>query len=215
MTRTTVLIVDDHPVVLDGVRQLLASAGDFVVVAEATSGATALEAARREQPGLVVLDLRLPYVLAPDLCRELRAVVPRARIVILTAFDDRALLQACLDQGAAGVLLKDVHDFDLMCALRDIMAGREVVDERVLQGPSTRAGRLHFGDDEATVYGPLTPREYDVLRLLARGLTTKEIAGTLHLTTNTVRSYAQSLLMKLQARTRIEALAAARRLRLI
>ena len=215
MTRTKVLVVDDHPVVLDGVRHLLASAGDFVVVAEATSGVAALEAARRERPDLVILDLRLPDLLAPELCRELRAALPRATIVILTAFDDRALLQACLHQGATGVLLKDVHDLDFLRALRDIRAGRVVVDERILQDPCARARRLHFGDDGATVYGPLTPREYEVLRLLARGLATKEIADTLHLTTNTVRSYVQSLLLKLQARSRIEALAAARRLHLI
>lgn len=137
---------------------LLASAGDFVVVGEASSGAAALEAARREQPDRIILDLRLPDMLAPNLCRELRSAAPGARTVILTAFDDRALLQACLDQGA-GILLKDVHDLDLLCALREVRAGRTVVEERVMQHPCNRARQLHLGDDGATVYGPLTPRE--------------------------------------------------------
>lgn len=211
--RSRVLLVDDHPVVLEGICQLLATAHDFEVVAQATSATEALLAAGRLQPDLIVLDLMLPNAVATDICRELRASIPGVRVVILTAFDDRPLLRAALEAGASGILLKDVHKLDLVRALREIRAGRTVVDERVVEGLLVRG--QHRADTSADMNGPLTPRECEVLGLIARGMTSKEIARALHLAPNTVRSYSQSLLAKLGAHNRIEALAAARRLRLI
>src|SRR4051794_25235817 len=104
---STVLIIDDHPVVIAGVRQLLAGSSEFTLIGECSSAEQGLEAARRERPDLIVLGLRLADVLAPDLCRALRSVAPGAKVVIFTAFDEEALLRACLEAGAVGILLKD------------------------------------------------------------------------------------------------------------
>jgi two-component system response regulator DesR len=209
MTRRRVLLIDDHPIVLQGVRHLLASSDEFAVVAESTTAEDGLAIARREQPDLVVLDLRIADDLAPDVCVRLRTASPAARVLILTAYDDEALLRACLKAGAAGVLLKDAHELDLVQALQRISSGETVIDKRL--GPQARAVR---GAD-AEPYEPLTQREYEVLRLMAKGLIGKEIAGELSLTPNTVRSYAQSVLSKLHASNRVQALAAAKRLRLL
>lgn len=210
MTRVTVLLIDDHPIVMHGVKHLLAESSEFQVVAECTTADEGVAAARREQPDLVVLDLRIAEVLAPEVCGRLRSAAPRAKVVILTAFDDDALLRACLNVGAAGVLLKDAHGLDLVDALRRVRSGETVMDKR-LEAPPRRPLR----DGENVVVEPLTPREHEVLRLMAQGLIGKEIAGELSLAPNTVRSYSQSVLSKLHANNRVQALATAKRLRLL
>jgi DNA-binding NarL/FixJ family response regulator len=213
MTRGRVLLVDDHPVVLQGVRHLLAGTDELEVVAESTSAEDGLAAARREQPDLIVLDLRVGDALAPDICTRLRSAAPAARIVILTAFDDEALLRACLQAGAAGILLKDAHGLDLVQALQRVRAGETVLDARI---DPKRPGRPQpRRTDEGAVYQPLTPREHEVLRMMVSGLTSKEIGEELSLAPNTVRTYTQSLLSKLHAKNRIQALATAKQLRLI
>jgi DNA-binding NarL/FixJ family response regulator len=208
-----VLVVDDHPVVLKGIRQLLASASDLDIVAETTSGEQAVAIAGEVQPDLVVLDLRLGDSLAPDICRELLRRSPATKVIILTAFDDSHLLRACLEAGASGVLLKGTLELDLVQALRDVRAGGLVIDDDMVRTLET-AGRL-LRDAAGIVYEAPRPREYEVLRLMAQGLTTHEIADRLQLATNTVRSYTQSLMVKLHAHTRVQAIVAARRLHLI
>jgi DNA-binding NarL/FixJ family response regulator len=141
---------------------------------------------------------------------RLREVAPCVKVVILTAFDDESLLRACVEVGAAGVLLKDMHGLDVIGALERVSEGEMVVDERirVTDSPAAR-------DADATSYEPLTPREHQILRLLTRGLTSKEMADELGLTQNTVRGYTQSVLTKLHVTNRVQALMTAQRLRLI
>ncbi|MQA86015.1 MAG: response regulator [Streptosporangiales bacterium] len=202
----TVLLVDDHPIVLKGLRELL-DGSSWRIVGEATTGEGCLVEAARTQPEIVVLDLRLPDGLAPEVCRELRRVAPGAKTVVLTGFDDEALLDACLAEGAAGILLKDASELDLVPLLERVRRGEMVLDPRLdilsrdANGPRGAAG--------------ITQREHDVLRLVARGMTSADIAAELHLSVNTVRTYVQSILEKTGTHTRIEALAEARRMRLI
>ena len=202
-TRTSVLLVDDHPIVISGIRRLLALAPDFEVVGQASTGNDAVEAAIAVDPDLILLDLHLPDVRAADLCRRIRTTVPSAQVVIFTAFVEAALLRSCLSAGVAGVLLKDAHELDLVGDLRRIRSGRVVIDDRVQATADSAADPHQF---DAT----LTQREHEVLRLLAEGMSGKEMATALGLAPNTVRSYCQSLLSKLQSSSRIQALANAR-----
>ena len=201
----SVLVIDDHPVVIDGVRQLLAAESDFKLVGDATTGEEGVELARHLTPDVVVLDLKLGDNFAPYLCRSLQDVSGNSRVVIHTAFDDREPLRACLNAGAVGIVLKDASN--LVEALRRVLA-----DPSLVEDPRARAMRL--GEDGG-MYESLTQREYEVLCVIALGRTSKEIAAELFLAENTVRSYTQSLLTKLHARNRIEALARARDLRLL
>jgi DNA-binding NarL/FixJ family response regulator len=202
-TRTRVLLVDDHPIVISGIRRLLASAPDFEVVGQASTARDAVERAIATDPDMILLDLHLPDVRSADLCRRIRATVPSAQVVIFTAFVEASLLRSCLGAGVAGVLLKDAHELDLVSDLRRIRAGKVVVDDRV-QATAAEPAQAHLLD------ATLTQREHEVLRLLAEGMSGKEMASALGLAPNTVRSYCQSLLSKLQSTSRIQALANAR-----
>ncbi|WP_419922036.1 response regulator [Candidatus Poriferisodalis sp.] len=206
----SVLVIDDHPVVIDGVRQLLAQTADFTMIGEATKGVDGVALAKSLAPDLVLLDLKLGDSFAPHLCRLLAEAALASRIVIHTAFDNREPLRACLNAGAVGVVLKDASN--LVDALRRVMSGEIYVDPSLVADPRVRALRL---GEEGGVYESLTLREYEVLCVMALGRTSKEIAAELHLAENTVRSYTQVLLSKLHARNRIEAVAIARELRLL
>ena len=205
-----VLVVDDHPVVIDGVRRILADTVDLQLVGEAADPASAEAQARRLQPDIVILDLKLGEHLAPPLCRTLLVVSPASAVVIHTAFDDPEPLRACLNAGATGIVLKGTRD--LVEALRTVLAGNVFVDPSLTDLPAARAQNLAARNG---VGASLTLREYEVLCIMALGRTSKQIAEELHLAENTVRSYVQSLLQKLHARNRIEALAKARHLRLL
>ena len=205
-----VLVVDDHPIVIDGVRQILAETSDLQLVGEATDPASAESQARLLRPDIVILDLKLGNHLAPPLCRTLLSISPSSTVVIHTAFDDPEPLRACLNAGATGIVLKGTRD--LVEALRTVLAGNVFVDPSLTDLPAERAQNLPRRNGCGV---SLTTREYEVLCIMALGRTSKEIAEDLHLAENTVRSYVQSLLQKLQARNRIEALAKARHIRLL
>jgi two-component system nitrate/nitrite response regulator NarL len=197
MMPARVMVVDDHPVVRDGVALLLRSEPTLIVVGSAESGRSALERAPALRPDLVLLDLRLPDMLAPEVVVGLRELVPAARVVVFTAHGDHHGVRAALDAGAHGALLKDAAATDLVAALRRVLRGERVSDPRMVPGEAGRAALARSG---------LTRREYEVLRLAAQGRTNPEIAETTGLARNTVKTYLQSALHKLGARNRVEAI---------
>jgi len=198
MTPARVLVVDDHPVVRDGVALLLRSEPALVVVGSAESGRTAIERAPALRPDLVLLDLRLPDMLAPEVVAALREVVPAAKVVVFTAHGDHHGVAAALDAGAHGALLKDAAATDLVAALRRVLRGERVTDPRMVPRGT--------GDPAALARSGLTRREYEVLRLAAQGRTNPEIAESTGLARNTVKTYLQGALHKLGARNRVEAI---------
>ena len=177
---------------------LLRSEPALVVVGSAESGRAAIERAPELAPDLVLLDLRLPDMLAPEVVTALRGVVPAAKVVVFTAHGDHAGVAAALDAGAHGALLKDAAATDLVAALRQVLRGERVTDPRIV--PRAAA------DPAALARSGLTRREYEVLRLAAQGRTNPEIAETTGLARNTVKTYLQGALHKLGARNRVEAI---------
>jgi DNA-binding NarL/FixJ family response regulator len=142
--------------------------------------------------------------------RDLRSHGVSARVVVLTGHDDRELLNSCLEAGVAGVLFKDTGELDIVRNLERVVRGNTVLDPRLADGSPDDSRTL-----AALGASALTTREYDVLRLVAHGMTSRDIAAELCLSVNTVRSYVQSTLLKLGAHTRIEAVRNARRLRML
>lgn len=193
-----VMVVDDHPVVRDGVALLLRGDPGLTVVGSAESGRAALARVAALRPDVVLLDLRLPDMLAPEVVAGLRARCPGVRVVVFTAHGDHHGVRAALDAGAHGALLKDAAATDLVAALRRVLRGERVSDPRMVPGMP--------GDSAALARSGLTRREYEVLRLAAQGRTNPEIAETTGLARNTVKTYLQSALHKLGARNRVEAI---------
>jgi two-component system, NarL family, nitrate/nitrite response regulator NarL len=203
-----VLVVDDHPVVTHGVTLLLRGDPEITLVGSARTGREALELTERLDPQVILLDLRLPDMLATEVIRRLRSSRPGVRVLLFTAYPDHAALPDALEAGVAGCLLKDVSNTDLATAVRQAHSGLSVMDPRI-EGPAR--GRLR----EALYRAGLTRREYEVLRLVAAGMTNPEIADELGLTRNTVKTYLQSAMSKLGARNRVEAIAKASEARLL
>ncbi|MBB3661636.1 DNA-binding NarL/FixJ family response regulator [Prauserella sediminis] len=194
----TVLVVDDHPVVRDGVTLLLRTDPALTIAGAAESGHAAIERVAELRPDLVLLDLRLPDMLAPEVVAGLRAAHPGVRVVVFTAHGDHQGVVAALEAGAHGGLLKDVAGTDLVAALRRVLRGERVIDPRIMPDAGQRS--------DALARSGLTRREYEVLRLAAQGRTNPEIANVTGLTRNTVKTYLQSALHKLGARNRVEAI---------
>jgi two-component system, NarL family, nitrate/nitrite response regulator NarL len=200
-----VLVADDHPIVLDGVTLALQATSWLQVAGYARNGADAITAVERFQPDVVLLDLRLPDMLGPEVIRALLAVHPTLKIVLFTAYPDHAALGAALAAGAHGAILKDTERADLVDVIRRVVAGERVVSTGVSADSQLLLNR------KLRDHG-LTRREYEILRHVAMGQTNPEIATALGLTRNTVKTYLQRTLEKLGARNRVEALARANQL---
>ena len=185
-----VLVVDDHPVVHDGVALLVERTRSVTIAGSARSGREAIELAEQLRPDVVLLDLRLPDMLGSEAVRAIRRRAPGAAVLIFTAHPDHAALDAAREAGAAGMVVKDASRADL-ADLIGRAARREPLPWGPTGGPeATGTALARFG---------LTRREYDVLRRVALGETNAEIAEAIHLSRNTVKSYLQSALQKLGA----------------
>lgn len=205
MTRTiSVLVVDDHPIVLDGVRHLVDSTPWITLAAYARTGREAITRAEQTQPDVVLLDLRLPDMLGPEVIRGIHRGATGARIVLFTAYPDHAAVQPALAAGADAVVLKDADRADLVDVIRRVAMGQIATPSTSSEGVDARAISQQLGQ-KLRRYA-LTRREYDILRHISMGETNPEIAEALGLTRNTVKTYVQSALTKLGARNRIEAL---------
>ncbi|MGH3566699.1 MAG: LuxR C-terminal-related transcriptional regulator [Pseudonocardia sp.] len=205
-----ILLVDDHPVVLDGLRALLNVTPGFTVVGEATDRDPAICLAAELQPAGIVLDLRLHGSYAADTVTSLKTAAPGTVVLIHTATEELEPVRAALRAGADGAVFKDGRD--LVPALRALLGGGgPYVDERLDRKPDS--SRRVEGSEQ--LVEPLSPREYEVLCAFALGQSTRDIAQELFLAESTIRSYTKSLLTKLGAHSRIEALATARRVSLI
>ncbi|MGP3954058.1 response regulator [Streptomyces sp. 7N604] len=201
-TAVHVLVVDDHPIVLDGVTMALGSTSWITVSGYARSGREAITAVRRLHPDVVLLDLRLPDMLAPEVIRALRSHSPGVKVVIFTAYPEHAALNAALGAGAHALIVKDTERSDLVDIIRRVNAGERVICTDIEHDLNVLLRRK-------LKESGLTRREYEILRRVAMGETNPEIAEALDLTRNTVKTYLQRTLEKLGARNRIEALARA------
>ena len=199
---TTCVIADDHPPIIDALGRYLAAAG-FAVVATALDGEQALEAVLTHRPLVCVADVRMPKMDGLALARRIAEVAPDVAVLLYSGVADRGLVSDALDAGARGFALKDAPLEDLARAIDTVASGGLYVDPVLAASLATARH-----DDQRK---PLSPREREVLRLLADGAAYAEIGTTLFLSPDTVRAHAQRAMTKLGARTRTEAVALALR----
>ena len=209
MDQIRVFLLDDHEVVRRGVRDLLESEGDVIVVGEASTAAEALARVPAVRPDVAVLDVRLPDGDGVSVCRELRSQFPEMACLMLTSFaDDEALFDAIL-AGASGYVLKQVRGADILGAVRTVAAGGSLLD------PGTTARVMQRLRDQATAEDPLaglSDQERRVLELIGEGLTNRQIGERMFLAEKTVKNYVSNVLAKLGMERRTQAAAFVARL---
>jgi DNA-binding NarL/FixJ family response regulator len=194
-----VLIADDHGIVRSGLRMLLERQGDIDVIAEAADGAAARDIAIRERPDLAILDVKMPKLTGLQATREIRAQAPDVAVLILSMYDDERYLFEALKAGASGYVLKAQADADLVEAVRAIERGEPFL------APSAQRALIKDVLGEGEVRSDeLTPREQEVVKLVAEAHTNKEIAEILHLSEKTVENHRSNAMRKLGMRDRVE-----------
>ena len=195
-----VLIADDHGIVRSGLRMLIDRQVDMEVVAEADDGVTALESTQAHRPDVAVLDVSMPRMTGLQAAREIRAHVPGTRVLLLSMHDDERYFLEGLASGASGYVLKRAADTDLIGAVRTVARGRTFLSseaQRELMDEWEEGGRAEPED-------PLTPRELEVVKLIAEAYTNRQIAETLKVSEKTVESHRANVLSKLDMRDRVE-----------
>jgi DNA-binding NarL/FixJ family response regulator len=200
------LIVDDHEVVRQGLVALLDRRAGFSVVAEAGTVAEAIAQARRHQPDIVVMDIRLPDGSGVEACREIRSELPETRVVMLTSYPDEEAVLSAIVAGASGYLLKQIRARDLVAALETVGRGGSLLDPAVTEKVLERVRRIATGG-QTDELAALTAQERKILMLVAEGKTNKEIASDVFLSDKTVKNYVSSILSKLNLERRTQAAA--------
>ncbi len=196
-----ILLADDHQIVRAGIRELLESAGDLQVVAEAGDGEEAQSLIQKHKPDVAVLDIQMPKMSGIEVTRWVRTHTPEVGVLILTAYDDDPYVMAVLQAGANGYVLKTGRADELIQAVRDVNEGKSALDPNITRKLMSNI----FKGPEKNVVESLTDRESDVLRLAAKGFTNKAIGVQLRISDRTVQGHLAHIFAKLQANSRTEA----------
>lgn len=204
----TVLLADDHAVVRKGIRDFLEEDPAFQVIAEASDGAEAWAFITQQQPQVAVLDIRMPHISGVELTRRIKEKYPQVRVLILTAYDDEPYVLALLRAGADGYVLKTAQSSELLAAIKQVFAGKNVIDPTV--APKVITSLINPSPTEQ-----LTERELEVVRGVSKGWTNREIAQQLGISDRTVQGHLANIFTKLHVSSRTELVTAALHQKLI
>jgi DNA-binding NarL/FixJ family response regulator len=213
LQKINVLIVDDHPIIRDGLRKLLEMEQDIVVIAEAGTGQQALDIVRERQPDVVLLDINLPNMNGLQVASQLKADHNRTGIVLLTAYDDDEQILHAMRAGASAYCAKDIETDRLLEVIRQVARGNYVIGGKVYNqrgaqdwlNEQVEALAGPYVVDNGEHFVPLSPREMEILRCVTRGLSNKEIAQELGISHQTVKNHMTSILDKLNVEDRTQA----------
>jgi len=209
-----IMIVDDHPLLRGGIRRVLEVENDFEVVAEASDGREAISRALELEPDVVLMDINLPEINGLQVTRELKSLRPDTWVIVLTAYHDETQTLHAIQAGASAYFPKDVTASELVNAIREVYQGNYVVDDTVLDKPEVAKWLLSQFHEIAPMraeealdelFLPLSPREMEILQLIARGMSNKEIARELQISRQTVKNHMTSILRKLAVNDRTQA----------
>ncbi len=205
------VLVDDHEMVREGLKAILLEEPDFSIVGDAADAEQALALIERRQPDVVLLDVRLPGASGIEVCRIVAERFPTTAVIILTTFTDEHLVAQCIQAGARGFIIKDIERFELKRAIRAVARGEAAIDTKTAATVFAQLRRvpLQTGQESSQPFPnapeTLTPQQLVILRLVAQGLPSREIATQLYLSENTVKGYVQEILHKLGVKNRTEA----------
>lgn len=202
MSPVRIALVDDHPVVLAGIRALLQGVPEVELVGEANTGATGLKAICDSSPDIAVIDLSLPDISGMELARQIRRQCPDVKIIALTVHEDRAYVHPVFEAGAKGYLLKRSAADELLRAIRAVNRGDIYLDPTIAEKIEVNAPVLAASDESDG--GELSRREEDVLRLVAQGFSNKQIAGQLEVSVKSVETYKARAAEKKALRSRAD-----------
>jgi DNA-binding NarL/FixJ family response regulator len=198
------LIVDDHEMVREGLKAMLVAEPDFAIVGDAANAEQTLEIIERLHPDVVLLDIRLPGISGIDLCRTITNQYPQTAVLMLTTFTDENLVAQCIQAGARGFIIKDIERFDLKRSIRAVARGEAFIDPKAAVAVLAQLRRAMQVNQEPSPE-PLSTQQIVILRLVAQGLSSREIATQLYLSENTVKGYVQEILHRLGVKNRTEA----------
>lgn len=198
------LIVDDHEMVREGLKAMLLSEPDFDIVGAASNAEQALATIEQTRPDVILLDVRLPGSSGIEVCRAVTERYPEMAVIILTTFSDESLVSQCIQAGARGFIVKDVERFDLKRSIRAVARGEAAIDTKAAVAVLAQLRRSPVNTGEAYPES-LSSQQIVILRLVAQGLSSREIATQLYLSENTVKGYVQEILHRLGVKNRTEA----------
>jgi two-component system, NarL family, response regulator NreC len=201
MPKLRVLLAEDHKVMREGLRMLVERDADMEIIGEADNGSTAIELARQLKPAVVVMDISMPEVNGLKATEILRASIPETKILILTRHSDASYVQQLLRSGASGYVLKHSAFDELVHAIKRVAAGYAYIDPAVL---TQVVGSISAPNSTAGTFKPLTERERTVLREVATGFLTKEIAAHMNISPKTVETHKANAMAKLGMKSRID-----------
>lgn len=208
----TILIVDDHPLFRQGVRATLERESDFEIVGEAADGQQAIQMTEELSPTVVLIDISLPGLNGLEVARVIKRRQPQVSLIVLTVYEDDEQLLNAIKAGASAYSSKDIEPQQLVQMIRDVGQGKYLIDEHVFAKPHIATRVLHqfrelaaAEEELGALFSPLTGREIEILDCIAQGMTNKEIADRLYISSQTVKNHVTAILRKLQVNDRTSA----------
>lgn len=198
------LIIDDHEMVREGLKAMLTAEPDFEIVGDSANAEQALELIERLRPDVILLDVRLPGESGIEVCRSVTARYPEMAVIILTTYTDETLVAQCIQAGARGFIVKDIERFDLKRSIRAVARGEAAIDPKAAVAVLAQLRRAPQVKQEPSIE-LLSSQQIVILRLVAQGLSSRDIATQLYLSENTVKGYVQEILHRLGVKNRTEA----------
>ncbi|OEG00109.1 DNA-binding response regulator [Vulcanibacillus modesticaldus] len=202
-SKIKVLLVDDSEVVRQGLRSILSFYPEIEVIGEAENADKAIQLTKSDRPEVVLMDIRMPQKSGIEACREISAKYPATSVIMLTSYDDDETIYEAIMAGASGYILKEISSKDLVKAIRQVAGGKSLIDPAITAKLLNKIRNLR----KENKINELTEQEKNVLGLIAKGMTNKEIAKMMVLSEKTVRNYVSQILAKLEVNNRAEAAA--------
>ena len=198
------LVIDDHEMVREGLKAMLTAEPDFDIVGDAANAEQAYELIHRLHPDVILLDVRLPGVSGIEICRTVTERYPDIAVIILTTFTDETLVAQCIQAGARGYIVKDIERFDLKRSIRAVARGEAAIDPKAAVAVLAQLRRAPQVE-QVGASEQLSPQQIVILRMVAQGFSSREIATQLYLSENTVKGYVQEILHRLNVKNSTEA----------